>query len=124
MQSEILDEQETFDAHPSYLEVLRWWERRRLWFTFVVLASQILSLSSMWDAVERYGAVLAIFQSFFYLIAANCCYCVGWGSEFLVRYYLNGTSLGRSTWLLMFIVGTLFSAVITMLSYTFALEVI
>ncbi len=124
MQSEILDDQETFDAHPSYLEVLRWWERKRLWYTFVVLASQIFALTAMWEAVERYGTALAIFQSFFYLIAANCCFCVGWGSEFLVRYYLKGTSLGPSTWWLMFIVGTLFSALFTILSYTFALEVI
>lgn len=115
--SEELDEDIVLKDTNDFLETLRWWEKRRIWYTLALLVTQVGAMLSMLDATVSFGIGDAVFGSLFYLFAANLCYCLGWGLEFLGFYYLKGYWNGAGFKLGMFIFGTFCSIVGTFIIY-------
>lgn len=76
----------------SPLQVIGWWERRRLAYNICVGAAGLLSLATVWllhpqrSAMADFGLVIG---AGLYGVAANACYTVGWMADLALRKLLG-----------------------------------
>lgn len=72
------------------LDMIRWWEKRRLLYNVIVGA---FGLSGILIILNRYHSVsflqLLQYAALPYGIFANIAYLAGWVLDLLLRYYLN-----------------------------------
>lgn len=112
-----LDENFIPEKEFPFRDIMRWWEKRRKWFSLLVVGVQLLVMFSMPVGLDNFGVQEAILLSGFYLIAANICYCLGWGIEFLLTYYFKSFKPSATLRLALFSLGLAFSALFTYFVY-------
>ena len=95
------------------MEMVRWWEKKRLIYNLIIIPMTILTLSLYWkDVGVSIGHKAIIIDALFMLAWCNVLYTSGWVGGVLRRYYLGSypfSNFGR--WLL-FILGTIFSVLV------------
>jgi hypothetical protein len=97
------------DAVP-WSEIFWEWERRRFWYNLILAVIVLLGLT-----VTGLGRSLAwtMFECVIAGVLANCCYCAGP----VVETYLTRFTQKRTRWgLLLFLMGLLFSVIVTLLA--------
>jgi hypothetical protein len=108
------------------IQVIRWWELRRLLYNAVLLAVGVAAIAGMeWlmgqviplgeDAIEPMALVLGVAV---YGLLANLCYTLGWLVELRGRKADPAVARRRGRW--MFRAALLFSCVLTSLPFWFA----
>lgn len=72
------------------LDMIQWWEKRRLLYNLIVGTFGVLGMLFI---IQRYHSVsfleLVQYAAFPYGIFANIAYLAGWVLDLLLRYYLN-----------------------------------
>ncbi len=105
----------------SWLEVIVWWELRRIPFNLIVGVAGILTvftLSALQMKFTNYfilppgGAPFVLFEIVFYGIAANICYTAGWIVELASR--LVWKDYTRHLGKISFAAGLIFSVLLTL----------
>lgn len=105
----LLDEQEPEESIAKrLLESVRWWERRRLLYTGILIGGGVLGIFEYGQGYLSNGELL--FFTGLYLLAANLFYCLGWGIELLLWVHLKVVFSARQA---LFIIGTVFSVLLT-----------
>jgi len=115
----VLDSELT--SNEQFIEIIAWWEKKRLVYNLIVLSVQILMMVLCAKATIAFGIIESIFWSGAYLIAANGFYTAGWALEIFASYYnIKFIPLARFRSLI-FLSGILFSALLTFVLYHEAL---
>ena len=108
---------------PNALQVLGWWELRRIAFNFILFVVLIATwigftavasphLAPGEDAIEPMALFFFVPR---YFLITNVCYTVGWIVELVGRRFDAEIARRRARW--MFIWGTVFSCGITSLPF-------
>ena len=100
---------------------VRWWEKKRILFNIIVIGTQLFVMLVMLNETTLFGIPSAIINSLFYLLAANLFYCLGWGLEILSSHYLPGRELSKDRRSALFVLGLVFSTLITLGAYSLTL---
>ena len=81
----------TVDDSKAVWGVVTWWEGRRLRYNLIVggVGVLIFVMIAIVNLHMREVLISIGILGFFYAIAANLLYCLGWGIEILLRYYLK-----------------------------------
>jgi len=112
-----LEFEKPLNGDSSMLNSVRWWEKKRLMFTIILLVTEVVMMSTNLQGTIEFGISNAIIGSIAYIIAANGFFCLGWGLEVLVKYYYNGKNfLEQFRWFFL-IIGILFSCLYTVIIY-------
>lgn len=99
-------------------EIIKWWEKKRILFNAIVLASEVATISFFSEGTKRFGVDNALFWSLAYTIAANMFYTFGWIVGITIRYYkLDTLSFYNQNKLVFYIIGVLFSVLLTVFLY-------
>jgi hypothetical protein len=92
-------------------EALRYWEPRRLFYNFILLAVVIAHIIAKWSNVQRLLTFDLFLVLFLLAVLANICYCAVYAVDLFVRF--SGL---QAAWekgrILVLLVGTAFAAVI------------
>jgi hypothetical protein len=99
-------------------QVLKWWEQKRLWFTLSILAVQLFFMIMNGESTAEFGIISAIVGSLAYLFVANLLYCIGWGIELLLVYYLKINTKNSTGRVIVLVSGIVFSMYLTTLVYS------
>jgi hypothetical protein len=95
--------------------LLKWWERKRIWFNFLVGLSGLLPL--LFTGLTYFN-LLSLLGICFYGLMANICYSLGFLSELLIKLYIKPSFEFGEKRKLVFLLGTAFSMIVTFtLSY-------
>jgi len=108
METEILEESSEHQTS-SMMEAIKWWEKRRVWFNVAVGLSGLISILFLFPMFNLYDILGIIF----YGIAANVFYSFGFVLEALNLHYLNGRIEMSKYRMALFLIGTLFSCLVT-----------
>lgn len=111
-----LEFEKAFNGDGEILSIVRWWEKKRLTFTLVLLATEVIMMSSNIQGTIEFGISNAIIGSLAYTIVANGFFCLGWGLEVLIKYYKGGDFLEQFRWFFLAL-GVLFSCLYTIILY-------
>ena len=103
------------------MEILRWWERKRLLFNLIMLCIILLAvipyLYFQTDALSHILDASFITRSILYFVFINTCYCAGWGIQMLGYYYFKITYDSNVLDYFFFIIGSLFTGYVTYFGY-------
>ncbi|MCB0636752.1 MAG: hypothetical protein KDC54_09060 [Lewinella sp.] len=95
------------------LAIVAWWEGRRLPFNLVIAGTGLVGFVALQVRIpypERF-----IYSCVVYLLVANFCYCLSWGTELLLLHYSRGRrSLARYRQVL-YVIGMTGSLLLTLL---------
>ena len=106
-----LDEHLTGRKQRVLQSAVAWWEGKRLLYNAIVGAAGIFVFLSLMDS--RLPLVDLAVGTIFYGIGANVLFLAGWVTEALLDHYFRGR-IDLSSWRKpMFIIGTLFSLLLT-----------
>jgi len=95
------------------LEMVRWWERKRLIYNLIIVPMTILTLFVLWEDVGvAINEKALLFDAFWMLVWSNVLYTSGWVGGILRRYYLGSYPLSNSGRWFLFILGTIFSVLV------------
>lgn len=86
---DILDS--SIDDSKAVWELVTWWENRRLRYNLIVggVGGGIFIIAAL-DNLHIIEVLISIgILGFFYAVAANLLYCLGWGIDILLRFYLK-----------------------------------
>jgi len=101
------------DTHRvTVIELVRWWEKRR-WVYNIVVGLSGLAVLLLMQVDFSVHVLLAIA---YYGVLANLCYTFGWAIEVLLLVYFNRVEPMGKYRLLLFLVGTVFSVLLTICS--------
>jgi len=107
--NDILDFTENRKKPNQTKSLIHWWEKKRIYYNLLMLASITLVVCDLWSRVNAVGIATTIGYAIYFLFGANLFYTLGWASglflHFIYRDYV-WNHVGR--WSL-FILGTLFS---------------
>lgn len=108
-------------THPT-LEAIEWWEARRTTYNLVVLGTELLMIGIFWKGAHHFGVGGVIAWLVLYTIAANVCFCVGWGMSALIHHYqLTFLQALEGARTVLFALGLLFSVALTVAWFSMAL---
>lgn len=98
----------------ALLAMVKWWEKKRLYFNLIILAASVLVLQSAPQNHIYHGEwSVRMTTAIFNLIGANFCYSLGWGIGILKMYYFKShPATTQERWTL-FIIGSAFSFLVT-----------
>lgn len=107
-------------------DMILWWEKRRIIYNVILIGFSIFLMDAFWDYPLRkiVGTRQIILDAIYFVIGMNICYSIFWIFG-VVGYFMfksHGLS-NRARWVT-FVVGTLFSIVITNLFFVFAFDVL
>jgi hypothetical protein len=95
------------------MEMVRWWERKRLLFNAIVVLITSLTIWSLWQYTGPLASKTELIHHAFWLIVwCNVMYTSGWAGGILRRYYIKGQTFSNTGRWLLFIAGTIFTAFI------------
>ena len=117
----ILDTEMSLNTHETLIEIVDWWEKKRLSYTILVIATEVILMTLYWEGTKNFGIQNAIFQSFLYTLAANFFYTLGWIVEIFINYYFRRLRTNSNFRLILFVIGTLFSIILTYNMYGWTL---
>lgn len=113
----VLDSDLVLQKKEVIFNALQWWEARRLGYNIVLIACEIFLILYFWKGTLLYGIENAFLGSVLYTIAANVFFSVGWGIEILALYYFGENRFLRKFRIPFFILGVLFSILLTLDMY-------
>lgn len=102
---------------PNLFGVIRWWEKKRLLYNAIVFGIQLACMLIYLPGTIDFGISMAIIGSLLFLLAANLFYCIGWGGEMLLIYYLKIGDSNTDGRMAFFIFGVAFSGLVTVSMY-------
>jgi hypothetical protein len=107
-------------------EMIMWWEKRRIIYNILIVGLSIFLIYDFWDYPWRkiVGGNIIIFEAVLFLIIANVFYSLGWGIGVLAHYMFKTNGLSITWRWIIFVLGTLFSIIITDLYFVFAFDVL
>jgi len=93
------------------VDVLRYWEPRRLFYNGVLLAVVLAHFALRWQSIPKPIALDNFLLLFFLAVLANVCYCAVYAVDIFVRFsgLEQAWEKGR---IVVLLVGTSFAAVI------------
>lgn len=95
------------------MQMVQWWEKKRLVFNLIILPITALIIWSMWEYVGLLtSASDIIFDAFWTLVWCNVFYTSGWVGGILRHYYFRSYSLPTSGRWILFGFGTLYTLII------------
>ena len=107
------------------MEMLRWWEKRRIVYNLILFPGTALILWSMWDYVGNTMSIdQVILQTILGLFTCNLFYTIAWIGGVLRIKYLGGYSLSSQSRWILFSLGTIFTLIAIYLYFTYALDVL
>jgi len=118
---ELLDIELTDKKEYVEIEIIRWWERKRILYNALLFGIEILVMLYYWQETVEFGISLSIFETLLVNFIANVFYTAGWTLELLFSYYLKRImpSAFRKVF---FSLGTLFSLALAFTAYYIALS--
>lgn len=115
--SEELDDTFIDEKEHPFRAIVKWWEKRRKWYALIMVLVQSFLFYQYWDGISNFGIEAAFIFSVIFFLLANVCYCVGWGIEILLAYYFKSYYQRATLSYILFILGILFSLVVTLFTY-------
>lgn len=109
----ILDIENIRREEPIIMEIVNWWEKKRLIYNIIIIVLELIMLSMYWEIVEAYSTAHAILGSIVYTIGANVFFSIGWGIEILSLYYFKTTDFLEKTRVLFLVLGIIVSIILT-----------
>lgn len=107
------------------MEMVQWWEKRRLIYNVIIVPGTMLILWSMWKYVGNIMDVdEVIMGSIWGIVACNMFYTSAWVGGILRIHYFGGSALSSVSRWVLFSLGTLFTLIVIDLHFTFSLDVI
>lgn len=107
------------------MEMVQWWENKRIVYNAILILFTGLILYSLWDYT---GPTLtkseAIFQAVWIVIFGNIAYTIGWAGGILRHHYFQSYALPNSGRWILFGLGSLFSIIIINFHFVIALDVL
>lgn len=91
--------------------LILWWERKRIYYNFALLAIMIFVVYDLWFMVVRLGVETIAGYSLYFLLGANLFYTLGWGTGILVHFLYGHENWNHAGRWILFILGTIFSIV-------------
>ncbi|MFN0201627.1 MAG: hypothetical protein ACKVTZ_08910 [Bacteroidia bacterium] len=110
----VLEDLVLIEKDASIVEIVKWWEGKRIIYNVIMLFVGILVLLAVNHKRFIFFALPFIP---IYGIAANVCYCLGWGLEVLRIVYIKEAKPDRSISRLLFLLGLGFSILVTLLPF-------
>jgi len=117
---EILDGEFLEEKNAIALEIVHWWEQKRILYNGLLLVLEILVIISYWEATMNYGINVVIFDILLTNFISNAFYTAGWVLDIFSIYYFKVT-LPKPFRKILFVFGTLFTLVIAFSWYVITL---
>lgn len=122
MEDNLIDNELNESPKDVILGIMRWWERKRLLFNLITLGIIMLVVIPFTIShVDGYSHILNgpfIIQSLLYFVFINLAYCAGWGIQLLGYYYFKIQYDSNALDYVLFIIGSLFTGLVTHEGYT------
>lgn len=107
------------------MEMVQWWEKKRIIYNVILILFTSLILYSLWDytgpTLTKYEA---IFQAVWIVIFGNISYTIGWAGGILRHHYFRNNALPIEGRWILFGLGSLFSVISINFYFVFALDVL
>jgi len=94
------------------LEIIQWWERKRLIYNIVLITISIAGLFLKSEVPNSVLTINSFIVLLIWVIGANAFYCAGWGIEIFIFYYFKIIPLKRYR-IILFAMGILISIIWT-----------
>lgn len=95
------------------MEMVSWWEKKRLIYNLIIVPVTILALALLWKyAGVEIGHYELVLDSFWMLVWCNVLYTSGWVGGILRHHYLGSYPLSTTGRWLLFIFGTVFTLLV------------
>jgi len=114
---EIIDADFVLGKGKSFFNAIKWWESKRLLYNVIIVSLVLGIMLFMWTGTQNFGLINATIGSFFYFIAANVFFSIGWGMEVLAKYYFKRNLFLERYRHFFLTLGVLFSVFVTMFMY-------
>ncbi len=123
LDNELLDtlEKQGEPKSDQAMDVIRWWEKKRLVYNIIVILAEIMMTISMSHGVYYHGIPYLLFGSAIFTFFANVSYTSGWSIELLGKYYFPNLEINETHRIVFFTLGSLFSVFVTINVYSSAL---
>ena len=87
LKDEILDLDFNEKRADTVLDIVDWWERKRMIYNLILVSIELIVMFSFRRGVLEFGIGDAILWSIAYTMVANIFFSVGWGIGILGYYY-------------------------------------
>lgn len=106
-EEEIIDAPIIRGTNEAILDMVKWWEKKRLYYNLVVVGISVFTIWGLWSkAFVAGGPQSVILTLITHIVGANLFYCSGWGIGILRFYYFKGEHMPNQARWLLFIAGT------------------
>ena len=105
------------------MEMVNWWEKKRLIYNLIIVPMTILTLALFWKYVgTTISRPALIFDAFWMLVWCNVLYTSGWVGGILRHHYFKSYPLPSSGRWFLFILGTTFSVLILEVRFSILID--
>ncbi len=119
MEDQLIDRPTEQAPKDEILGIIRWWERKRIWFNvlqIVIILFIIFFMETHW-ALNKMSRPIFYIESGLYFLFINICYCAGWGAHLLMYYYFKSIDKSHILDFLMLLAGSAFTGLVTFVGY-------
>jgi hypothetical protein len=102
----------TGPLRPLFLDAIRFWEFRRLFYNLVLAAASIAWLVATWPHFRPALTFYSLLQFTVLALIANACYCAAYLVDIPMQLSALSVNWKRHRWIL-WLVGTLFALLLT-----------
>lgn len=121
--NELIDSPTAIESDKNFMEIIGWWEKKRILYNVILIPIEFIMAIIIWNGTLRWGTNNVLLGSIIFTLCANVLYTMGWGLEFLSRYYIKSLKFKDQTRLLLFIIGSIFSIFTTIIFFYIWLDV-
>lgn len=115
----ILDDFESHSQEDDKLiNSVRWWEGKRILYNIVLACTELFIMVNYYRETINYGIENAIIETIAVNLIANIFFCLGWGLEIMLYYYLKAYTLSNTSRWVLFLLGILFTVLLTLFAYS------
>ena len=118
---EILDAEFSDKTEYVEIEVVRWWERKRLLYNALLFGLEIFLMLLYGEETMRFGIGRAIILTLITNFIANIFYTAGWVLEIFISFYFK-KRMPSAFKKVLFVLGTLFSLTLAFIFYNLELS--
>lgn len=126
-QQNIIDAHKTNTPEKSIVkEMILWWEKKRLIYNVLIIGLSIFLMYDFWDYPMRsiIGTRQIVWNTIVFVLGANLFYTSGWGLGVISHYLFKTNGLNNTGRWILFVLGTLFSLVWTIIYFVVEFDVL